>query len=82
MVTINELRPRVVVCSMAFDPVELLRFTRWLRHEFGRTVALIMLTQPGDTAQAIRALQCGARACIELPVDPRRLRELMAKHAV
>jgi DNA-binding response OmpR family regulator len=43
---------------------------------------LIMLTQPGDTAQAIRALQCGARACIELPVNPQRLRMLMTKHAV
>jgi DNA-binding response OmpR family regulator len=79
---INELRPRVVVCSMAFDPVELLFFARWLRSTFGRTVVLIMLTRPGDTAQAILALQCGARACIELPVDPRRLRLLMTKHAV
>jgi DNA-binding NtrC family response regulator len=78
---IDELRPRVVVCSMAFDPIELLCFARWLRSTFGRAVALIMVTKAGDTAQAIRALQCGARACIELPVDPARLRTLMARHA-
>ncbi len=41
----------------------------------------IVLTPRGDAQQAIRALQIGARACIDLPVDPARLRVLVAKDA-
>lgn len=78
---LTEVRPRAVVCSMAFDPLELLCFARWLRGTFGRTVALIVLTPRGDIVQAVRALQLGARACIDVPLDPVRLRTVVGKHA-
>ncbi len=78
---IGELRPRVVLCSIAFDALELVCFARWLRATFGKTVALVMLTQPGNVAQAIRAVQLGARGCVELPVNGSRLRATVAKHS-
>jgi DNA-binding response OmpR family regulator len=79
---VSELRPRAIVCSVAFDAVELFCFTRWLRAMFSRSIAFVALTPRGDAKQTIRALQVGARACIELPIDAARLRMVMAKHAV
>lgn len=79
---VSELRPRAVVCSIAFDPLELFCFTRWMRAMFSRSIALVALTPLGDVKQTIRALQLGARACIEMPIDPARLRMVMGKHAV
>lgn len=78
---VSEVQPRAIVCSMGFDSLELLCFARWLRITFGRSIALIVLTPRGDAQQAIRALQIGARACLDLPVDPARLRVVVAKHA-
>lgn len=78
---VSEVQPRAIVCGMGFDSLQLLCFARWLRITFGRGIALIVLTPRGDTQQAIRALQLGARACIDLPVEPARLRLLVAKHA-
>ena len=79
---VSELRPRAVLCSLEFDALELLCFTRWLRAMFNRSIAIVMLTPRGDTKLAIRALQLGARACIDVPIDPARLRRVMAKHGV
>jgi DNA-binding response OmpR family regulator len=79
---VSDLRPRAVVCSVAFDPLELFCFTRWMRAMFARSIAFVALTPQGDAKQTIRALQLGARACIEFPIDPARLRMVMAKHAV
>ena len=78
---VNDLRPRALVCSLDFDPLEMLCFTLWLRAMFGRSLALVVLTPRGDTARAIRALQLGARASIDVPIDPARLRTLISKHA-
>jgi DNA-binding NarL/FixJ family response regulator len=77
---IGHLRPRVVVCSITFDALDLVCFARWLRATFAKTVALVMITQPGDVPQAIRAVQLGARACVELPVNGTRVRAIIAKH--
>jgi DNA-binding response OmpR family regulator len=79
---VSELRPRAVVCDVAFESVELFCFTRWMRAMFARSIAFVALTAQGDAKQTIRALQLGARACIEVPIDPARLRMLMARHAV
>lgn len=79
---VSELRPRAVLCSVAFDALELFCFTRWMRAMFSRSIAFVALTPRGDAKQTIRALQLGARACIEFPIDPARLRMVMAKHAV
>ena len=79
---VSELRPRAVVCSVEFDPLELFCFARWLRAMFRRSIALVMLTPYGDARQAIRALQLGASACIDVPIDPARLPMVMGKHAV
>jgi hypothetical protein len=77
---VTEVQPRAIVCSTDFDSLELRCFTRWLRVRFGRGVAFIVLVPRGDTKQAMRAVQIGARECIDVPVEPVHLRILVAKH--
>jgi DNA-binding NtrC family response regulator len=71
-------RPRVVLLSVEFDPAELFIFSRYLRHEFRGTI-LIASTRAGQVKDATRAMDLGARAFVEKPVEPGRLLRLLGK---
>jgi DNA-binding response OmpR family regulator len=78
---VEQVRPRVIVCSVAFAPLELVYFTRTLRARYGRAIPVLMMTQAGHTQHVMLALQLGARAVVEKPINVEKLRSAVLKHA-
>jgi DNA-binding response OmpR family regulator len=67
--------PRALVVSAALPAIDGPTFIRKLRgfRELA-TVPVVFLTTPNDARQLAQAIGVGARACLEKPVDPAKLR--------